>query len=156
MSDQSQVNSYFNQYILYYCNSVNSDSTVYNQDLSNVCTVSFNEDSTLNISDWLIGSYIAPTNSQLLEYTSENVLTFFNDFYTIPLMIQDKMPYMISSEELKNIRADDSMLGYVVYDTNAKSMKYWNGLSWEAAILTLNNNKIYIEDGDYSILEVKK
>ena len=130
---------------MYYCNSVNTDTTVYNQDLSNVCTVSFNEDATLNISDWLIGGYSACTNTQLLTYVQSDVLAFFNNFYTIPSMIQANEPYMISTDDLKNVRADSSMIGFVIYDTTVQATKYWDGSSWgttASRYLSSNGGKV--------------
>jgi hypothetical protein len=131
MSSQDDYNNYFVEYILYYCNIANSDTTVYQTDLSNVCTPYYDEDNNLQISDWLIEVYGAPSTETLLTYTLSTVLAFFNNFYTIPAAIAADEPYMISTSDLANIRHDSSMIGFVVFDTTAQAMKYLDSeLSW--------------------------
>lgn len=134
MSTQSDFNNYYPYFILYYCNSPagQNDQTVYNQDLSNVCTIAV-VSNNVQINTWLIGSYSAPSMPTLLSYTISNVLAFYNNFYTIPQAIKDKEPYMISTSDLALIRVDSSMIGYIVYDLTAKVIKSWTGSSWSAS-----------------------
>jgi hypothetical protein len=131
---QSDYNSNPYQCILYYCNSPagQNDPTVYNTDLSNVCSLYYDGSNNIQISGWLLTGYGAPSTTTILTYNISTVLTFYNNFYTIPAAIAENEPYMISTTDLSNIRADSSMIGFVVYDTTVQATKYLSSaLSWE-------------------------
>jgi len=128
MTTQDQLNEYFYQFVLYYCNQ--NDSVVHNTDLSDVGTVGVDGSYNLTMSSWLLG-YASPSNATLLTYNLATVLAFYNNFYTIPEGIAANEPYLISTSDLANIRSDSSMIGYVVYDTTAQATKYWDGTSWD-------------------------
>lgn len=130
MSTQADLNLYPWQFILYYCNVANADPTVYATDLSNVCTISYNASDNLVISGWLIGGYGAPSTPTLLTYPLATVLAAYSNFYTIPANIALAQPYSITTAALAGIRADASMVGYMVYDTTVKATKTWNGTIW--------------------------
>lgn len=130
MSSQSDVNIYPNQFILYYCNNINADTTIYNIYLSDVCTTSYDSKDNLEISAWLISAYIAPTNVQLTSYILSTVLDWYNNFYTIPQEITDSQAYMISAANLALCRADASMIGFTIYDTTNHAKKNFNGTAW--------------------------
>jgi len=129
---QSDYNSYPYQCILYYCGSSEgqNDPTVYQIDLSDVCGLYYDGSDNIQISDWLLGGYSSPSTVTILTYTLSDVLDFYNNFYIIPADIAANEPYMISTSDLANIRADNSMIGFVVYDTTAQSTKYWSGSNW--------------------------
>lgn len=131
---QSDYNSNPYQCILYYCNSPagQNDLTVYNTDLSNVCSLYFDGSNNIQISGWLILAYGAPSTATILTYNISTVLTFYNNFYIIPAAIAENEPYMISTTDLSNIRTNSSMIGFVVYDTTVQATKYLSSiLSWE-------------------------
>jgi len=133
MSTQDQVNLYYQEYILYYCNSVNSDPTVYDYiGLSDVCSVAYDSNTPpqLVISGWLIGGYSQPSNATLLTYSFSTVDSFYQNFYVIPAAIQIAQPYSISTANLNNVFPHSSMIGYLVFDTTAHAIKFWNGSNW--------------------------
>jgi len=129
MSTQSEVNTYNNQFILYYCNVDQKDSTIYHQDLNDVCTIGWVDDA-LDISGWLIGGYGAPSNVTLMSFALATVQNWFNYFYTLPQDIENSQAYLISASDLALTRADASMLNYFVYDMTNKVRKTWTGSAW--------------------------
>jgi hypothetical protein len=134
MSTQDQVDTYYQEYILYYCNSVHSDPTFYDfYGLSDVCSVAYDSNTPpqIVISGWLIGGYSAPSNATLLTYSFSTVDSFYQNFYIIPAAIQANEPYMISTSNLNNVIPHNFMIGYVVYDTTAQATKFWSGSSWD-------------------------
>ena len=132
MSTQEELNNNANLYILYYCNSPagQDDPTIYQSDLSDVCSLYFDEESNIHISDWLIGGYLAPSTETMLGYTLSAVTTFFDNFYTQPALVSSTQYYKISTANLANIRADNSMIGFGVYDTTSQTNKFWSGSAW--------------------------
>lgn len=131
MSSQTDLNTYPWQFVLYYCNTINADPTVYATDLSNVCTLGFDGSGDITISGWLLLGYGAPSTATLLAYTVFDVLEAYEDFYTIPAAIMNAQPYSITTAGLADIRADASMIGFSVYDTDAQANKTWLGSSWQ-------------------------
>jgi len=118
------------EYILYYCNQ-HSPTSVYQIDLSDVCSLYYDGSGNLQISSWFLGGFGQPSPmSTLLTYVLANVLQFCNNFYTIPSLIAANEPYMISTSDLSNARADNSMKGFVIYDTTVQSNKYFDGTTW--------------------------
>jgi len=140
MSTQSELNTYPQPYVLYYCNYIQSDSTVYQTDCSDVCTLYYDEfdDYNIAISGWLIIAYGAPSTATLLTYALADVLEFYNNFYTLPQAIYDNQPYGLTSAKLAAVRADNSMLGYVVYDDTNDVTKTWSGSDW------LTNDQMFL------------
>lgn len=130
MSLQIDLNSYPSQFMLYYCNYINSDSKVYQTTLSDVCTLSFDIDNNTVFSDWLIGGYSMPSNATLLTYVLNDVLTFYNNFYIIPYIIAANQYYQISTVDLASVRADASMIGYRIFDITTRTVKSWSGSVW--------------------------
>jgi len=133
MSTQDQLNSYYQEYILYYCNSVNSDTNFYDYvGLSDVCSVIYDSSTPpqIVISGWLIVGYSQPSNALLLTYSFSTVDTFFQNYYVIPAAIQANEPYMISTSNLNNVLNHSFMVGYVVYDTTVQATKYYDGSAW--------------------------
>ena len=132
MSTQEELNFNVNQYVLYYCNSPagQSDATVYQTDLSDVCSIYFDGSSNVHLSDWLIGGYSAPSTGTMLGYALVDVLEFFDNFYTQPSAVSQSQYWKISTSALSNIRADSSMIGFGVYDTTTQTNKFFNGTSW--------------------------
>jgi len=130
MSSQIDVNMNPWQYILYYCNSVNADTTIYQIDLSDVCAFGFDGSNNFIINTWLIGGYIAPTNIQLTSYVLATVLAWYDNFYTIPLAIKEGQTYNISSTSLAAIRSDNTLLGCIVLDTTTGVLRTWSGSTW--------------------------
>ena len=132
MSTQLDVDFNAPQYILYYCNFINSDSKVYQTDLSDVCTLSFDPiTSNAVFSNWLISAYPIPnTTTDLLTYTLSDVLAFYNNWYIIPIIVAADQYYQISTANLAHIRADASMLGYRIFDITSRTVKYWSGTAW--------------------------
>jgi hypothetical protein len=130
MSTQAEVNQHIQSYILYYCGYDQEDNTVYETDLSNVCSLSFDEKENIVVSDWQIVAYSAPSNATLLTYTLASVETWCNNFYTIPALIEADQPYSISHADLANIRADSSMIGYTVFDSTEQTNETWTGTAW--------------------------
>jgi len=130
MSSQSELNTYPQPYVLYYCNFIQSDATVYQTDCSDVCTLFYDEFNDITISDWLIIAYGAPSIVTLLTYTLTDVLEFYDNFYTTPQTIFASQPYGLTATKLADVRADNNMLGYVVYDDTNDVMKTWSGSAW--------------------------
>ena len=131
MSSQSDLNTYPWQFVLYYCNTINADATVYQTDLSDVCTLGFDGSGNIEITGWLIGGYAAPSPATLMTYVLATVLEAYEDFYTIPTAIQGAQPYSITTAKLATIRADASMIGFSVYDKDAQANKVWSGSVWQ-------------------------
>lgn len=128
---QSDFNSYPSQCILYYCNVANSDPTVYLTDLSDVCLLSYDIDSNIQVDDWYIVGYFAPDTATILSYTLSDVLAFYDNFYTQPQTITDLQSYKVSSTNLALIRVDSSMIGYQVYNSTVQKRQYLNSsLVW--------------------------
>jgi hypothetical protein len=69
----------------------------------------------------------------LITFALADVLTWYNNFYTIPALIQGNQPYSISHSDLANIRADASMVGFTVYDTTEQANETWTGSAWLTA-----------------------
>lgn len=133
MSTQDQVNQYYQEYILYYCNSINSDSIVYDYiGLSDVCSVAYDSNTPpqIVISGWLIGGYSQPSNATLLTYSFSTVDSYFQNFYIIPNAIQVAQPYTISTANLNNVIPHSNMQGFLVFDSTAHALKFWSGSSW--------------------------
>ena len=130
MSSQSELNTYPWQFVLYYCNIINADATVYQTDLSNVCTLGFDDFGNITIFGWLIGGYAIPSPATLMSYVLATVLAAYDDFYTIPFAIQVAQPYSITTTKLTTIRADASTIGFSVYDVTAQANKTWTGSAW--------------------------
>ena len=130
MSTNAEVNSNPYQYILYYCNQ-NASTTVYQQDLSDVCTMYYDGNGDIQISTWLVSGYSQPSPMSVLQsYTLSNVQQFYDNFYIKPQVCAASQFYMISSSDLANMRADSSMIGFGIYDTTNKVNKFFNGSSW--------------------------
>ena len=127
MSTQTDLNTYPWQFVLYYCNTINADVTVYQTDLSNVCTLGFDVSGNITISGWLISGYAIPDTTTLLTYALVNVLDAYANFYTI----QVAQPYSITTTKLAMIRADASTIGFFVYDETVQANKTWLGSSWQ-------------------------
>ena len=127
---QSDYNFYPYQCVLYYCGVGNSDPTVYDIYLANVCSVGYDGSGNVALSGWLLGGYDAPPTATILTYDISVVLVWYNNFYTVPLTITAEQPYQISTSDLANIRNDSSMKGYVVLDTTEQVTKYSNGSTW--------------------------
>ena len=133
MSTQDQVNGYFQEYILYYCNHEQKDATFYDYiNLTDVCTVGYDSNTPpqLVISGWLIGGYAAPSNALLLTYTFTNVDTYFNNFYVVPSEIKTTQPFSITTTALNNVINHSFMTGYVCLDTTAQALKFYTGSAW--------------------------
>lgn len=131
MSTQGEVNLYPYQYVLYYCGSDQKDATVYQTDLSNVCTLGFEGDPpVLTIAGWLIGGYGAPSNETLLGFVKDDVLAWYHSFYEVPIEIADAQHYKISGANLALARTSSDMIGYVVFNTTAQKCQYWSGSAW--------------------------
>ena len=131
MSSQAELNTYPGQFVLYYCNTINADATVYQTDLSNVCTLGFDGSGNITISGWLIGGYAVPTPATLMTYVLVTVLDAYDNFYTIPAAIQTAQPYSITTTKLATIRADTSTIGFSVFDVTAQANKTWSGSAWQ-------------------------
>jgi len=129
MSTQAEINSNPYQYILYYVNQ-NDPTTVYQTDCSDICSLFYDGSDNLQVTGWLL-EFDPPTMPTDLEaYTLSDVLDFYNNFYVIPSEIAANEPYMISTVDLENVRADNSMKGFVIYDTTVQATKYWSGIDW--------------------------
>src|SRR5271165_294645 len=129
MSLQSDLNYNPIPYVIYYCNSPSgqNDPTLYDyQGLSNVCSWGYDGSSDFIILSWLIGGYVAPSTATLLTYTLTDVTNFMNNFYVIPNAIQMAQPYTISTANLSNVIANSTMQGYLVFDSTAHMLKFWN------------------------------
>ena len=128
---QSDYNSYPYQCILYYCNFINSDSTVYLIDLSDVCSLSYDIYGNIQIDDWYITGYFAPSTATILTYVLSDVLTFYDNYYVQPQTIIDLQSYKVSSTNLALIRVDSSMIGYQIYNSTIQKRQYLNSsLVW--------------------------
>jgi hypothetical protein len=128
---QSDYNYYPYQCILYYCNFINSDSTVYLNDLSDVCLLSYDVDSNIQIEEWYIADYFAPSTATILTYVLSDVLTFYDNYYIQPQTITNLQSYKASSTNLSLIRVDSSMIGYQVYNSTIQKRQYLNSsLVW--------------------------
>lgn len=132
MSTQTELNQNSIKYVLYFCNSptVNNDPTVYQIDLSDVCTWGYDGSDNFQILSWLIGGYSQPSPLTLLGYTLSDVDTFYHSFYEEPIEIADSQHYKISGANLALCRADSTMIGYVVYNTTIQKQQYYDGTSW--------------------------
>lgn len=132
MSTQEELNFNAPQYVLYYCNSPagQDDPTIYQTDLSDVCSMYFDGESNVHLSDWLLGGYIAPSTETMLGYTLADVLEFFDNFYTQPAMVSASQYWKMSTANLLNIRADASMIGFGIFDTTSQTNKFFNGTAW--------------------------
>jgi hypothetical protein len=139
-STQDQVNSAAYQYVLYYMGVYESDAGVYPTDLSGVCTLSLDGNNQIVVNGWTLGaSYAAPTNTLLLTFTYNDVLAWFNSYYTEPAAIANQQSYSISTSDLALVRTDSTMIGYQVFDSTARMQKVWSGSSWitfDSALLT--------------------
>jgi|SRR5271166_3829625 len=134
MSSQTELNQNATQFIIYYCNSPagQNDSTLYDYiGLSDVCTWGYDGSDNFEILTWAIGTYSQPSPVTLMSYVLTDVLNFYSNYYLTPTAIAANEPYLISTADLANIRADSTMLNYVVYDTTAQIPKYFNGTNWE-------------------------
>lgn len=129
---QSDYNSNPYQCILYYCNNINGDTTIYDIFLSNVCSLGYDGSGNIQISGWLIVAYGAPSTATILTYSISTVLTWYNNFYTIPLAIQAGQTYSITYSQLSAIRSDNTLLGCIVLDTTNGVLRTWGGggLGW--------------------------
>ena len=131
MSSQSDYNNNYQQYILYYCNFIRGDTTIFTIDLAQICTVEYNFPPTIvMITSWLLSSYPQPSNELLLTYSLSTVLTWFDYFYSKPLQISIQQPFKISTTDLANVRVDSSMICYQVLDSTIQKLKMFNGTSW--------------------------
>ena len=131
MSTQAELNANPNLYIIYWCNNVNSDTTLYDYlSLSDVCGLIFDVDNNIQIVDWLITGYLAPSISTLLTYTLADVQSYVHSYYEAPTEIKDARHYQISSTDLAACRVDSSMIGYVVYNTTVQKQQYYDGTNW--------------------------
>ncbi len=140
MSSQQEFNENYQQYILYYCNFIQSDPVIYNTDLSQICTVAYNFPPTqLMITSWLL-SYAKPSNTTLLTFNMNVVLNWFDNYYNKPLQITSLQPFKVSSQDLQNVRVDNSMSGFIVYNLTTKSQYIYNGSSW----ISLNDGTSYL------------
>lgn len=107
-----------------------NDSIKHQLDCSDVCSAAYDTSNNIVLSDWL-PAYAIPTNDILIAYVLADVLTWYNNFYTIPSDIAISQLYKISTSDLKNVYTDPSMMGYTVFDTTAHINKFWNGSVWE-------------------------
>jgi len=130
MAPQDDFNQNYQAYVLYYCNFINNDPTIYN-DLTTICNITYNsETQQIELSNWLILAYPQPSNATLIAYNLVTVNTWYNNFYNIPALIIQTQPYKVSSAVLSQIRTSNAMIGMTVYDTTAQAVKYWSGTSW--------------------------
>lgn len=131
MSSQAELNANPQQFVLYYCGVTHADATVYQTDLSDVCTLGFDGSDNIEITGWLIGGYGAPSPATLMTYALATVLAFYDNFYAIPAAIHGEQPYQISAASLAAIRSDAELLGCIVFDTTASTLRTWSGSAWE-------------------------
>ncbi len=132
MSSQSELNNFPYPFILYYCGFIHEDPTVYQLDVSDVCYASYNEFSgNLQIDTWYILGYAQPSMATLMTYTLLDVLTWYFNFYQLPISISSSQFYKISSANLALCRVDTSMIGYCVFDTTLqKNRKLNSSMEW--------------------------
>jgi hypothetical protein len=128
MSTQDQVNSYANQYILYYAGFVQSDPTIFQVNLSDICYTSI-IGGVLQIGGWQ-PVYATPTNAQLLSYAFATVNSWYVDNYGDPNSIKASQPFILPTADISAMRSDPSMIGYIVIDSTAQIPKVYNGSSW--------------------------
>lgn len=128
MSTQTELTNNFSQYVLYYCNYVNSDPTLFNLNLSQICTLAYDTYPIITITNWL-PAYAQPSNATLLTFVASTVSTWYDNYYTKPTQIMNSQ-FRISSANLANVRTDSTMTGVTVYDTTSNVQKMFNGTSW--------------------------
>ena len=129
MSTQQQVNASATQYVLYYINVDQKDSTVYPTDLSGVCTLAFGAGDILVCNDWTIVAFSSPSNSTLLGFNPADVLTWYDGFYLNPQEITDKQPRSLTSTKIANLRTT-GMTGFTVFNSTVQRQQYWSGTAW--------------------------
>ena len=129
--NQSDYQNYYQQYILYYCNSVNNDKKLYNDsDLSDVCTITLDETTKkIEISNWLL-PYPKPTNELLISYSKNTIMDWFDKFYLKAKTIKDYQFPILSTADLIAIRADRSMINMLAFAGTLKILKSYNGNAW--------------------------
>lgn len=126
---QSDYNTHPFECILYYCYQ-QGDTTVYETNLSNVCNIAYDGSGNIQISNWLIIGYGAPSTPTILAYTLSDVLAFYNAYYVYPVSIEESQPFITTTAILATIRTTASMVGYIIFDTTANIFKTWNGSAW--------------------------
>lgn len=132
MSTQAQVNASPAAYILYYNRIGQSDATIYNINLSDVCFISFDSSGALSIGGWQIIAYGPPDNATLLSYVNATVLAWFRNNYQNPVNVADNQPYEISSADLSAMAVGAAQTGFLVLDTTAQELKTYDGSTWAA------------------------
>jgi hypothetical protein len=131
MSDQSDVNSYPDQFLLYYCGFYQADPTVYQQDCSNVCAFSYNGiTGDLQVDTWYLLGYSQPSMGTLTSFALVDVLVWFDNFYTRPAEITNSQFNKYTTAQLAACRMDSSMVQYCVYNTDTQRNQYWTGSAW--------------------------
>lgn len=130
MSTQAELNSNPYAYFLYYAYQ-NDPVTIFQTDLSDIALLYFDINSDIQISSWIASGFGPPTMPiTLLAYLLSDVLSFVNNFYTIPQNILLAQPYTLTTTQLNAVIPHSNMLGFLVFDSTVHALKFWNGSSW--------------------------
>lgn len=133
MSSPSEYNDSYVEYYMYWAGFVHNDPTTYPDSLRGMCTSYYDEDSQLyDCKDW-IPQYPRPSPADLMAFTLDVVHSYYNDKYLAPRAISAAQFYQISTAALSRVRTNPEMIGYRVFDTDARTEKRWDGNTWVSA-----------------------
>jgi hypothetical protein len=120
-------------YVLYYLGNECKSATPYAANFNNVCEMKYDENENAVITDWHLADYKQPDLAHLATYNLADVLEWYHNFYELPRLVASFQHIRLSAEEIEAMRADDSMIDFMVYDTTARRLRRWTGEEWALA-----------------------
>ena len=138
--NQTELNLYWIQTILYHCFQINSGSSYFDTWASDVGTWTYDENNNLIIDTWLLDNITynisQPTNETLMTYDTQNVIDFHDQYY---LYVNDIVHfnqgayYFATTAQLNSIPTSRLAIcdGFRAYDTTLKRVVYWNNAAQE-------------------------
>ena len=131
--NQTELNLYWVQAILYYCFQINS---VYIFDVwATQCgNWGYDENDNLYIVDWLLDqtyNISQPSINTLLSYDSQIVIDFHNSYYLWVNDINQSQPYAkFSSIQIASIPVVLCTKGFKIYDKTKQWIVVFDGTQW--------------------------
>lgn len=131
--NQTELNLYFVQSILYYCWQVNP--VYFDTWASEVGAWGYDENNNLYIVSWYVDNETynisQPDQSTLLSYDAQTVIDFHNSHYLWINDINNSQPYIkMTSAQIASIPSSRITKGYRVYDTTLQWVVQWDGSAW--------------------------
>jgi len=125
---RSNLNCNYTKYVLYYLGQLGATRT-YDVLLKDVCDAQYDGDGMIAFVNWRLSS-AAPDPLDLMKYNYDDVAAWYRNNYELPQLVADYQFVRLSTDEIAAMRTDDSMIGYLVFNTTRRCAQRWTGVIW--------------------------